>query len=765
MKRILKSGICGVIIVSMFFTGCGSSSLINDNGGGYQQITQDIIETDESMKQLESRAETLGQQQAPDYYEQNEENKFKNLSGPMAFKIKDGHSQDTDDIESFNVEALLDDGTFLYCYSTKVGKRDENAATDNRDKIHCAAAYNYKTEEFQVFHEETSTKADEAFYMQVCGDGTGDIFIYDDGMGYLYSHKRTIKMKMEIEAFVHENFGGTSFSVTKALTGGDNRVYVNLVIEKEELSDIQEDIESDELDEKTLEVVLVYNVLNYSSSIDQEKENFDEQGKKWKKMAGTFEELPDVDKDWEQAGKDADAKWGQAFLWGLSDKPLVYQWNNKEFNYRDDGFVPNFTPKSEDSYKEFTNVYKGMIFQNHNLFIIKDEHYYELYGEVVNDFRAYNQETFKRTIKLEKSETDSSEGDSTEEVEQSIVGDKKRDTYPANCYLVGYWVLDDCDSVLNIIDNNIFTLSNGNVLWKDSEENQQSLFVGTEAIVDVVEDDGTVYLIVASDNTTYVYKWLDDTKKEMTDYTAVSNRYISEVVKRVEYSQSSVDQTYHSTYNSMTNSIDSNAGMLLNGKNFLYVELASTQAELLKQIENNDKIKVPKTYPSSSLFSRFEKSLSEASGKGYLVASLTNGILYWDKSTKKAICLDNGTWYSVWRLGDSFVAVGFENESTNYNTLDMAFARVKEFKIDELYQSGLQAILASAASVEETAAADENVKQMQEDYEKNYKNEVEFIMPDESEHFLGEWQNNKPGEVTKKELESQSESASEANLE
>ena len=55
MKRILKACTVGTAI-SMFFTGCGSSSLVSGSGGGYQEIKWQVIETQKQKKILEVKA-------------------------------------------------------------------------------------------------------------------------------------------------------------------------------------------------------------------------------------------------------------------------------------------------------------------------------------------------------------------------------------------------------------------------------------------------------------------------------------------------------------------------------------------------------------------------------------------------------------------------------------------------------------------------------------------------------------------------------------
>lgn len=781
MKRILKAGILGAA-VSIFFTGCGSSALISGDRG-YQEVAQDAMSADEDLSAWKKESDVLAEEttQAPDYYEENEKDKFENLSGPQAFWIKDGHSQDTDDIESFSVGALREDGTFLYCYESRIGEKDKNAKTDNRKKVHCAAAYNYNTKTFSVFHEnEFSSAEDESFYMQVNSDGTGDIFVYDNGVGSLYSSDGVLKLQMQIGSFVRKNFKGYSVGATNAIADGSNRCYVNVFIEKESVEDMPEDAEESELDTKTLETVLVYDLQTYNNSIDQVNLKFKEQGEEWADMWDdqTLGSEPDREADWKKAVAKIPSQWGQAFLYQLSTEknPMyIYQWKNgTSFGYDDKDakkkYIPDFQPV-ENSYSEFTNLRNGMQREDFDgLFIIKDKHYYELTGKTGNDLGDgdYASSKFERTITITKSTTDENGNtdEKEEKIDQEIEKYEKRDVQMQDGYLEGYWILDNADSVLNVIDGNVFRLYENKVCWFNAKGDEKSLPIGSDAIAEVVKDNGDIYIIVSFNAQTQFYQLSDD--RDSLTLRRIKQDAVRNTVKKVAYQQTEVDDTYHENHAQMSDNQDANAGMLLNSKNILHVTLNNVQQDSLQSIVDNEKITVPGTRDDLILSSK----------TGYLIASLTSGLLYLNRDTKQAVCLDAGTWYSVWRKGSSFAAVGFDNEQANYNTMDMVNARVKEFKLDDLYASALDAILdsAKAAETEESTEADEGVEQMQQDYNKKRENEtVEFVKPENDQEVLDAWKDKNPGDVTaekQKEKEnaqneskskSESESASDAN--
>ena len=88
-----------------------------------------------------------------------------------------------------------------------------------------------------------------------------------------------------------------------------------------------------------------------------------------------------------------------------------------------------------------------------------------------------------------------------------------------------------------------------------------------------------------------------------------------------------------------------------------------------------------------------------------MLTTFQNGLLYYDLDAGLAVNLDAGTWYGTWKKGNKFVSVGFENKDTSYNTLDVAFARVKEYDLNEFYKESLENLLANAKSRNEQLEA------------------------------------------------------------
>ena len=103
MKRILIS--CAAFLsVTIFFTGC--NSIVGS-------IKVDSSEIKQSVAESCSVSPTVPESPPPDVFEQNMGEKFEDLNAPRAFQIKAEHSQEKDDLESFQIGALLEENTFV----------------------------------------------------------------------------------------------------------------------------------------------------------------------------------------------------------------------------------------------------------------------------------------------------------------------------------------------------------------------------------------------------------------------------------------------------------------------------------------------------------------------------------------------------------------------------------------------------------------------------------------------------------------------------
>lgn len=838
MKRILKVGIVGTAI-SMFFTGCGSSALTSGSGVVYEEIKWEIVETQENKEMLgESglqEGETLPAMEVPDYYEQQSSEKLTDLEGVAAFAIAEGHSDDARDIETFKVGALRSDGTFVYCYTTRVGAYVDSEEEDTRPVVHCVMQYNYKTGDSKVLHEHAFLRSDsenaedqESFYLQMSkSDGTGDFFVYDCGIGYLYDSTGEAKFVTSIEDFVREHFNGYSVVTTEALTSGGNRIYVDLVIEKSEIVSVDEQLDQNdntseddadkeaeeldsEFDEKTIEVVLVYDFQTYESTMDQSNLVLDSQVWWWqllgKYYSGDVGEEPSAEDDWNLVVSAIPNEWGPAFLWdmerwtqdqlkefGVEDPYMrgtpVFQWTGeKKFGFRDEGkYVSNFIPEKEN-YQVFTDLNSNMVLSD--LFVFRNGKYYELYGLTGNDLGEgdYYSFTFEREFpkkvenQIESIMTLTKDDGTTENVTELITEitteyhsqwisvNRARDTKLQNSYLEGYWILDNCDSVFDVAEDNVFCLEGKTeddvdydiIQWlKDDGSKTNIAKVEADSMIDIFEDNGSLYMTVAYEGWTSIEK-LDDTTKVCD--TSFSRSLSSDVIKgafsKVSMQETEVDSKYHDAYNEMSSeggeTLNDDGGEYLDGQNLRMVTVSNVQEDLLNQIETYymEEYKKKNSNVTSAILKlkpEYKKidRISQISGNGYLITSFVNGLVYYDISSGTAIKLEDGTWYGTWTMGDKYVSVGFSKQNDTYSTLDIAHARVKEYTLDTLYEDGLTAIVASTGDepILKKKEESEGVKQLNKDFEEKRKDEeVIIINPDEKG-----WQGNTPGSVVEDE--------------
>ena len=831
MKRILRAGIL-VATVSVLFTGCGSNSLVSGVKGGYEEAAWTVKETDPSQEDWTMPTETL-----PDTYEdnQNAKEESKNTSnGTAAFKVAEGHSDSTNDMETFEIGNLLSDGTFLYYYTTKVGELPLGTQEDNRQVVHCAAAYNYKSKMMKVFHETKFDRINmdkESFYMQLCSSsGDGDIFIYDNGVGYLYGADGVLKFQTDIENFVRKHFKGYSVVTTEALTDGNNRIYVDLTIEKtaisaapetdptgtddnttEEEADKEAEALDKEFEDKLIETVLVYDFVEYTGSIDQTNIKMDAQIDHWKKLidssAAYFGWMPSAEDDWEKTVSAVPAEWGPAHLYhltiwdedqldkvGISDEYFygtpVFQWNGDPvFGFEADGYVSNFEPDIS-KYSLFTDLKADTKLSG--LFVKMDDHYYELYGKTNDDLDdgGYNSVSFKRTVNRVDEEketvTDPETNETTEvtnylysSLTQELTKNRKRDSYLENAYLEGYWTLKrgGISSVFDVVDGNVFALikeGSGDsateklaLLKRDGSLKEIGTVTGA-SFIDFFRQDGTDYFSLTFNENSYLYSFdIGSEQIAITGWQSLPAQLFTDPIKKVFNMNTEVSSEYHNAYGDMVkdskgNTTGNSAGEHLDGTNMVQVELKDIQEEYLSMISRYLQAEIEsyseeKRAELALAMAQTGMNLANTAGKGYLVCSTTHGLIYLDRGSKYAYCLDEGTWYGVWKFGDKIVAVGFGNEAVTYDAIDIAHACVTEFDIDTLYVNGLKGIVSSMYDVlsneREDTLTDSQKELMKQWNDDNVNRKVEFIAPEDDKNVYDAWKDSVPGELTKERTE------------
>lgn len=711
MKRILYIPLF-TAIASMFFTGC-NSIILSIGEDDFEEVSWEVMEDWDGT--------------APDYYAENEKNKYKNLKGDRAFKFKDGHSEDASDITDFQIGTLLEDGTFIYTYVTKEGVAPADGSADHRNTVHCAAAYNYRTQQFKVIHEhifQSTNEDEESFYLQIC-EGTdsaeSNMFIYDNGTGYLYDVSGTLQFQANIETFVRSYFQkAASVTTTRALTDGADKIYLELTIEKEELqleepdttTDSDEDFSEEEADkeaealeaeieEKTLEIVFVYDFKELTSTIDQRNKSIDDQAKKWAQIAqehGAYTSEPDAEADWETAKESVPDQWGTAFFDYLpeftvtesnllmvndinEDGRPVLEWTDEpSFVYTEDGYICSFVPSPLQS-RGFTGLEENSKLSN--VFTTFDYQYYEAFGDV-GSFLFYGNKSFTRKYRYQWTETTTAEdGTVTEENKyedrtQEISVPAKRYAPVSNGYMEGYHYLAGVDSIFGAVDGKILCSSNGVLYWRlqDGSYQLQGLHAPDDYIIDVNGDAENVRTVFSGESFTLMDERAYGASRGT--YKLILEDRVSNALSASSYVESIVDQKYHDEY-------------------------TRRQEELLDGVEASELLSAEDILPLTVSIDKEALSLLEengvnagsltASGTGYLLTTFGKGLVYYDTGAHIATVLDGGTWYRTWKQGSDYISVGFSNSEASYGTLDVAFARVYEFDPGELYETAVDEII------------------------------------------------------------------------
>jgi len=672
---------------------------------------------------------------APNFFEQNMQEKFENLDGKQAFKIKDGHS---DKVSDFQIGGLQADRTFIYGYATDL-------EDGSGDQVHCGAFYNYQNGSFQVFHEKTYEadaleEGQESFSLQVCMSQTGelgDIFIYDNGIGYIYDNQGGLKFEVDLESFVRRQYPNAySLSVVKAMTDGDNRIYMEISIEKEQL-DIETDDDSgeekseeeleeeaermeQEVNEKVEEVVLVYEFKSVSSEMLQDNEQFDNQIQEWINMASgkSFVSIPDPEADWNTAVSKYPDDWGTVRLTDLNNLP-IYQWKDEEkFLLEGLNSVCTFLPYP-DSYVFFKDL-KG----NEGLgkvFYSPDGHYSRIYGKT-GEVSSCNTETVSRTLTHVWTElaTDD-EGNSvivekSEEITQTISKDRSRRSSLEEAYTEIFWNMDreKVYTLGNSIGSDILCIGrDGTMYWirKGGTLEEAGAKLEGDYRPGVIMDGSTARLVASDAENLYLSTNMGF---QVIAYKSLGGGYTE--------GSSAYDQKFD----------DLNQDTSLGGVDIYSGSDYFTEDNVLRvdlTMDMNTTVRLHMKEP--------ENGWPETGGtkNGFLFSSQSRGLIYYDPFKKESFLLAEGTWYRSFLFGGTCVSVGFVKGDSSYDSLDVAKARVYEYNLNTLCQemmtAALNEILAReeadrrAASEAEAAAAssteNEGVVDPMEQWNQEYK--------------------------------------------
>lgn len=675
MKRVLKIwiAICGI---NMFFTGC--NSLMVKSEWNPEQVMESVA-VQETISEAGIRlrySDEEREKNMEDFYEGNLSRKFQELEGIRAFRLGDGHSEASEDMENFQIERLMADGTFYYSYSTRV-----KGTGENRKKLHCAAAYNYRTEELQIFHENRFDSTDEdreSFMMQMSpvNGGGWEIFVYDNGVGSIYDAQGSLMFRADIESFVRACYSQAhSVMITNAVIDGGNRIYLELVVEKEPveisenpeaenepIDDDQAEKEAEEaeaeMEDKVESQVLVYDFIPLKTTINQYKDSFEEQKKAWihKTEGKTFSSEPDVEKDWKDVTEKIPDKWGTGYLPGYGNRNVMAWKEGIRFQAGQDGVSSRFQPMA-GSYEGFTNVKPDTVVSN--LFVMDGNYWYGLTGIVGNSQEAYDPETITRTYTYEVTTTSTdSEGNAhtvtfTEDREQKIQVYRRRKTEMRNVQLEGYWVIDKVHSLGGCMDGRVLGASDEKIFWLEQDRSLKSAGkIMEEGMTAGMFEDGDTRYLVQYNGSRMVIAQGDDWDKAPVRWEIPYEKLTS----RYRAGDSAHDQAFEELNQEYLGSANvySNADF--------YTEKGVLRAEL------------------------------DYDGKrdGFLLTSMNKGLVYYEPASETAVLVGDGSWYGSWKQGNKFLSVGFSRGDSSYESMDVVFARVYEYDLKELFKEALR---------------------------------------------------------------------------
>ena len=758
MKRTVTA-FGAFLTVSMLFTGCSSLA-------GSLEVDSSQIEHSVEASQGGFTADIQEiAASVPDYFKKNMEEKFRDLGGERAFQIKDGHSQDPEDMEQFQVGALLEDGTFIYGYATRM---DQSGRP--REMVHCGAFYNYLSKEFQVFHEtsfrrdgesqeetaDISANTEESFSIQVCGQGDErEIFVYDNGHGYLYRMDGQLKFHADIESLVRRQYPGTALvSMVHAMADGEDRIYLELAVEKEpievpqevprgdvgqkdpeSLKDDEEELQKldEELSGKVESMILVYEFNALSPVLHQENLAFEAQKQAWVDMADgqTFDEAdrPNSLEDWNMAVEQHPDDWGGVDVDNMEKLP-VYEWKG-EPAFKNQGDLCTFVPKG-DAYREFRDLREDLEFDRQ--FIPYEGHYSQLYGKT-GKVSYPERESFKRTFTLSrKEERQNDEGNPvtvtvTWDVTQTLkVSSHHRYASLNNAYTETYWILDQGKALYleNAVGNHILCSNEDSYSWilpGGELKDGGSLNEGRQ--VRAMEDGNRAYLLFNDSESMEV-------KADDFHSGSALDGYLGEMISysRLDGTATEGDTVYDDAFQELN---ESKLPGGFNGYGGVYL----TEENLLKTGLSAD-------FRTVARLTGLGADVFVPSGKGFLITHQDKGILYYDTEKQRSLKLLEGSWYRSFKRGNRIISIGFLKDGA-YKAVDMAFSRVYEYDLQNLMDTVLAKMLEDILDLKEQERESASIR-AEEDRTRESRDPEETV-----EDMLDGWEKKHPKEKREKE--------------
>ncbi len=751
-RRILAAGIAWTLLACCT-AGC-SSIITTSETLGRGEIASSVA-AQESLQEETKDGVRLNytdeerNQEVPNYFRQNMEEKFKELGGKQAFRIKDGHSDDSADIEDFQIVDLLNGNTFLYGYTTNL----EGSGTR---MVHCAALYNYQTQSLKVVHENAFTRSGavkedkESFFVQTSGN---EIFVYDNGTAYLYSTGGTLKSKSDIEGFLRAQYPNAhSITVSNALTDGSSRVYLEVSVEhqelklptadvddgktEEELDEEAEDLD-EEVDEKVSDFILQYEVNTISSAMYQENTNFDAQKNAWINMTKDKEytSMPNAESDWTSTVKSKPDQWGGAYLLlGPNNKVKadVYQWINKPNFLLDNGIISFLA--SPNSYKHYTALKSGADMRTEGLFAPLSGSFSLLNGKLSQWLEAKDEVTIKRTVKVvTQQEVKDAEGKVTqakvtENREQTIKKKKTRYRRLEGCYTETYRILDPdkVDLLGNCVGGLVLCSGDDTFYWAESNGDLHEICSVDEEgyMAGILKHGSSLYLVASGNEKMHVSKLDESWETDLDDgdtmmFLNLGGGYVP--------GNSVYDQAFQRTMSGGGSDLYGGAEVY-NEKNVLLADL-HVDPSLARNLQamGVSVLGMPQGGTCS----------------GYLLTSMSRGLIFQNPDHLEGTVLADGCWYRSFEKGNQIVSVGFANGDNSYSSMDMAFARVYEYNLSDLCETAMRGTLtelrdaeakksavSSGADQETEPGEPETVKSMEDHWNEEYDQKYTKVEPE-----------------------------------
>lgn len=621
---------------------------------------------------------------------------------------------------------------------------------------------------------EGLTREEERFFFQLCREKNNRsqerLFVYDNGKAYLCDMNKHVKFSVNVEETVETFFKGKNseeeskklnavedISVSNVLSDGGERLFVELAIETEKLkepesTDSEDDTE--EIETSLKELVMVYDFEEMQSNQMLKQVNLNDDDKlinKWKEetektVYDSISDIPNASEDWKTVCGGTVNKWSGAFLMNMKYKEkdgdsaavnwmkaskvddskadgmpmLVWKgtplFDNASSN---DWYVCSFNPQ-KNAYQAFTNVQANT--ELSKVFIPRYGKYYEVHGQTGNF--QYHYKKITRTCKYKETTTTTDKDGKevstveTKEYSQSIrITTDRRTTITnqgGNGYLEGYATLDSlgitglvgeynneilCELPKNK-DLNFYCLTENfgkkgtQLNAKKDEEVEMTVVENRLYYIVSSEDSDTPKTIVKRGKVGNDGKWTTEQKEVLnlknTEMDIGELKVETKKEKDKDKVNEQMEAVFQSEYDTWNQVID---GQFLDE---VSIRADAEMVNALKTAGVND-------------------SVYKVEGSGYLLTRPLKGLIFCPKEGNiKAVNLDSGEWYKTWKKSNGkLISVGFsETEKANYDTngVDLAYARVMEYTINDLYKNALQKLLNKTLAANQKAKEESKAK-------------------------------------------------------